>query len=160
MPNTLYIYTLDVHICTYVYHQKELCFTCPFPAATMVFFFFFDNPIQISSYYWQVDAKLTGGSGGKGTWGGLLDSEGGYYFDHNDPNYDSSEVPNWTLTSPLCFRSSDYIEGKKCKLERTKNLSAMAKGHAARFVTDGTVYAIPCWCARWQNTLYANTLSH
>ena len=33
-----------------------------------------------------------GGSGGKGTWGGLLDIEDNYFIDPNDPNYDSSEV--------------------------------------------------------------------
>ncbi|XP_068640446.1 MA3 DOMAIN-CONTAINING TRANSLATION REGULATORY FACTOR 2 [Aristolochia californica] len=32
-----------------------------------------------------------GGSGGKGTWGGLLDRDDGYDVDPNDPNYDSSE---------------------------------------------------------------------
>ncbi|KAG9441646.1 hypothetical protein H6P81_017500 [Aristolochia fimbriata] len=32
-----------------------------------------------------------GGSGGKGTWGGLLDRDEGYDIDPNDPNYDSSE---------------------------------------------------------------------
>ncbi|XP_042478144.1 MA3 DOMAIN-CONTAINING TRANSLATION REGULATORY FACTOR 2-like [Macadamia integrifolia] len=35
-----------------------------------------------------------GGSGGKGTWGGLLDAEGGYQLDPNDPNYDSNEEIN------------------------------------------------------------------
>uniref|UniRef100_A0A7N2KVL6 Uncharacterized protein n=1 Tax=Quercus lobata TaxID=97700 RepID=A0A7N2KVL6_QUELO len=33
-----------------------------------------------------------GGSGGKGTWGGLLDIDDNYFIDPNDPNYDSSEV--------------------------------------------------------------------
>ncbi|XP_030955817.1 MA3 DOMAIN-CONTAINING TRANSLATION REGULATORY FACTOR 2 isoform X1 [Quercus lobata] len=32
-----------------------------------------------------------GGSGGKGTWGGLLDIDDNYFIDPNDPNYDSSE---------------------------------------------------------------------
>ncbi|XP_042965621.1 MA3 DOMAIN-CONTAINING TRANSLATION REGULATORY FACTOR 2 isoform X1 [Carya illinoinensis] len=31
------------------------------------------------------------GYGGKGTWGGLLDTDGSYFLDPNDPNYDSSE---------------------------------------------------------------------
>ncbi|MCH96475.1 programmed cell death 4, partial [Trifolium medium] len=31
------------------------------------------------------------GSGGKGTWGGLLDTDGGNSLDPNDPNYDSTE---------------------------------------------------------------------
>lgn len=33
-----------------------------------------------------------GGSGGKGTWGGLLDTDDTNVLDPNDPNYDSSEV--------------------------------------------------------------------
>ncbi|KAK6277082.1 hypothetical protein POUND7_017405 [Theobroma cacao] len=32
-----------------------------------------------------------GGSGGKGTWGGLLETDYNYSLDSNDPNYDSSE---------------------------------------------------------------------
>ncbi|KAJ4967196.1 hypothetical protein NE237_019045 [Protea cynaroides] len=32
-----------------------------------------------------------GGSGGKGTWGGLLDTQDGIQLDPNDPNYDSNE---------------------------------------------------------------------
>ncbi|XP_020103812.1 uncharacterized protein LOC109720881 [Ananas comosus] len=51
-----------------------------------------------------------GGSGGKGTWGGLLDSEGGYYFDHNDPNYDSSE--EYYMISPS-KRSAEFEDFKK-----------------------------------------------
>lgn len=32
------------------------------------------------------------GSGGKGTWGALLDHNQKIYVDRNDPNYDSEEV--------------------------------------------------------------------
>lgn len=32
------------------------------------------------------------GAGGKGTWGKLLDTDGGLRLDRNDPNYDSGEV--------------------------------------------------------------------
>lgn len=41
----------------------------------------------LMSYFHDV-----GGSGGKGTWGGLLDIDDNYFIDPNDPNYDSSEV--------------------------------------------------------------------
>ncbi|XP_026656618.1 MA3 DOMAIN-CONTAINING TRANSLATION REGULATORY FACTOR 2 isoform X1 [Phoenix dactylifera] len=51
-----------------------------------------------------------GGSGGKGTWGGLLDSEAGYYLDPNDPNYDSSEE-NYQITPSKT--SADLEEFKK-----------------------------------------------
>lgn len=37
-------------------------------------------------------SDCTGGSGGKGTWGGLLDTDDSSVLDPNDPNYDSSEV--------------------------------------------------------------------
>jgi len=33
------------------------------------------------------------GCGGKGTWGGLLDTDGDVHVDRNDPNYDSEEEP-------------------------------------------------------------------
>lgn len=36
----------------------------------------------------------SGGSGGKGTWGGLLETGDDYAVDPHDPNYDSSEVTN------------------------------------------------------------------
>ncbi|KAK1305683.1 hypothetical protein QJS10_CPA10g00603 [Acorus calamus] len=42
---------------------------------------------------------LIGGSGGKGTWGGLLDTGDSYHLDPNDPNYDSSEDCNQMNTS-------------------------------------------------------------
>lgn len=34
----------------------------------------------------------TGGCGGKGTWGGLMDTDDVHAIDPNDPNYTSSEV--------------------------------------------------------------------
>jgi len=37
---------------------------------------------------------VAGGSGGKGTWGGLLDVDDSHSLDPNDPNFDSSEVFN------------------------------------------------------------------
>jgi hypothetical protein len=37
-------------------------------------------------------SHCAGGSGGKGTWGGLLDTDDGNSLDPNDPNYDSTEV--------------------------------------------------------------------
>lgn len=42
-----------------------------------------------------------GGSGGKGTWGGLLNAEDGYVVDPHDPNYDSNEE-----NCPLSARKS------------------------------------------------------
>ncbi|TYH27514.1 hypothetical protein ES288_A02G075200v1 [Gossypium darwinii] len=44
-----------------------------------------------------------GGCGGKGTWGGLLDTDSSYALDPNDPNYDSSEEyghPNARKSAP------------------------------------------------------------
>lgn len=35
---------------------------------------------------------MTGGCGGKGTWGGILDMDDNRFVDSNDPNYSSSEV--------------------------------------------------------------------
>lgn len=40
-------------------------------------------------YYCTLEAD---GGGGKGTWGKLLDTDGGSHIDRNDPNYDSGEV--------------------------------------------------------------------
>lgn len=37
-------------------------------------------------------SHYAGGSGGKGTWGGLLDTDDKNLHDPHDPNYDSSEV--------------------------------------------------------------------
>lgn len=44
-----------------------------------------------------------GGYGGKGTWGGLLDTDGTYFLDPNDPNYDSSEVGSYFMRLCLTF---------------------------------------------------------
>ncbi|KAJ8771254.1 hypothetical protein K2173_026431 [Erythroxylum novogranatense] len=45
------------------------------------------------------------GAGGKGTWGKLLDTDGGSHIDRNDPNYDSGEEPyqlvGATISDPL-----------------------------------------------------------
>ncbi|KAI9108884.1 hypothetical protein K1719_020189 [Acacia pycnantha] len=45
------------------------------------------------------------GGGGKGTWGKLLDTDGGSHIDRKDPNYDSGEEPyqlvGSTVTDPL-----------------------------------------------------------
>ncbi|XP_030542261.1 MA3 DOMAIN-CONTAINING TRANSLATION REGULATORY FACTOR 1 [Rhodamnia argentea] len=45
------------------------------------------------------------GGGGKGTWGKLLDTNGGSHTDRNDPNYDSGEEPyqlvGSTVSDPL-----------------------------------------------------------
>ncbi|KAJ4961545.1 hypothetical protein NE237_021455 [Protea cynaroides] len=45
------------------------------------------------------------GAGGKGTWGKLLDTDGGPFVDRNDPNYDSGEEPyqlvGATISDPL-----------------------------------------------------------
>ncbi|XP_050204776.1 MA3 DOMAIN-CONTAINING TRANSLATION REGULATORY FACTOR 2 [Mercurialis annua] len=38
-----------------------------------------------------------GGSGGKGTWGGLLDTDNNNFVDPNDPNYDSEECDDKTV---------------------------------------------------------------
>ncbi|XP_072989682.1 MA3 DOMAIN-CONTAINING TRANSLATION REGULATORY FACTOR 2 isoform X1 [Typha latifolia] len=56
------------------------------------------------------DSPKKGGSGGKGTWGGLLDSEGGYYVDLSDPNYDSSEEVCEIIPS---IASADFENFKK-----------------------------------------------
>lgn len=38
------------------------------------------------------NSHCAGGSGGKGTWGGLLETDDMNILHHNDPNYDSNEV--------------------------------------------------------------------
>jgi len=38
------------------------------------------------------ESHCTGGYGGKGTWGGLLETDDMNLLDPNDPNYDSTEV--------------------------------------------------------------------
>jgi hypothetical protein len=35
---------------------------------------------------------VSDGGGGKGNWGKLIDTDGDYHIDPNDPNYDSGEV--------------------------------------------------------------------
>jgi hypothetical protein len=44
---------------------------------------------------------LAGGCGGKGTWGGLLDTDEDLHVDRNDPNYDSEEVNHSALNFSL-----------------------------------------------------------
>ena len=46
---------------------------------------------------------LAGGSGGKGTWGGLLDTAGDLQVDRKDPNYDSEEVNVFLSVLSLCL---------------------------------------------------------
>ncbi|XP_048226572.1 MA3 DOMAIN-CONTAINING TRANSLATION REGULATORY FACTOR 2 [Ricinus communis] len=50
-----------------------------------------------------------GGSGGKGTWGGLLDTECDYSLDPKDPNYDSEEYDHKSRTKLIV----DFEEYKK-----------------------------------------------
>ncbi|KHN32821.1 Programmed cell death protein 4 [Glycine soja] len=50
------------------------------------------SPRNHRQSYFQKDGRpKKGGSGGKGTWGGLLDTDDTNVLDPNDPNYDSSE---------------------------------------------------------------------
>ncbi|CAK7346711.1 unnamed protein product [Dovyalis caffra] len=51
-----------------------------------------------------------GGSGGKGTWGGLLDVDDSYSLDANDPNFDSSEEYDHTTVRKS---TTDFLEFKK-----------------------------------------------
>ncbi|XAR62230.1 hypothetical protein NMG60_11016916 [Bertholletia excelsa] len=51
-----------------------------------------------------------GGSGGKGTWGGLLDTDDGYALDQDEPNYTSDEENEHLNASIL---SSPFDEYKK-----------------------------------------------
>ena len=53
-----------------------------------------------------------GGSGGKGTWGGLLDTDDTNVLDPNDPNYDSSEVRGRSLifTKRACLCNTNDHE--------------------------------------------------
>lgn len=48
------------------------------------------------------------GGGGKGTWGKLLDTDGGTFIDRNDPNYDSGEEPYELVGSPVSDPLDDY----------------------------------------------------
>lgn len=45
--------------------------------------------------------NCTGGHGGKGTWGGLLDIEDGHVDDPNDPNYISDKVIELKFSSKI-----------------------------------------------------------
>lgn len=46
---------------------------------------------------------LTGGSGGKGTWGGMLDIDTDPHLDPSDPNYDSNEVSTVYFQVYICL---------------------------------------------------------
>ncbi|KAJ8760655.1 hypothetical protein K2173_015322 [Erythroxylum novogranatense] len=55
----------------------------------------------------QIDERpKKGGSGGKGTWGGLLDTDDSFCLDPNDPNYESSAECNDIGTTNVDF--DDY----------------------------------------------------
>lgn len=49
-----------------------------------------------------------GGSGGKGTWGGLLETEEGHALDLNDPNYDSTEECDHTNVRKSAEEFAEY----------------------------------------------------
>ncbi|KAH8509132.1 hypothetical protein H0E87_011049 [Populus deltoides] len=51
-----------------------------------------------------------GGSGGKGTWGGLLDVDDSHSLDPNDPNFDSSEECDHTTVRKS---TTDFLEFKR-----------------------------------------------
>ncbi|XP_042503192.1 MA3 DOMAIN-CONTAINING TRANSLATION REGULATORY FACTOR 1-like [Macadamia integrifolia] len=48
------------------------------------------------------------GAGGKGTWGKLLDTDGGSCVDRNDPNYDSGEEPYQLVGSTISDPLDEY----------------------------------------------------
>lgn len=48
------------------------------------------------------------GAGGKGTWGKLLDTDGGSHIDRNDPNYSSGEEPYELVGSAVCDPLDEY----------------------------------------------------
>ncbi|XP_010545985.1 PREDICTED: programmed cell death protein 4 [Tarenaya hassleriana] len=48
------------------------------------------------------------GAGGKGTWGKLLDTDGEFHIDKNDPNYDSGEEPYALIGSTILDPLDDY----------------------------------------------------
>uniref|UniRef100_A0A0C9RVH6 TSA: Wollemia nobilis Ref_Wollemi_Transcript_10948_2779 transcribed RNA sequence n=1 Tax=Wollemia nobilis TaxID=56998 RepID=A0A0C9RVH6_9CONI len=52
-----------------------------------------------------------GGCGGKGTWGGLLDTDGDLHLDRNDPNYNSEEEP-YQLVGTTVSQSLEEYKGK------------------------------------------------
>ncbi|KAF5193712.1 Programmed cell death protein [Thalictrum thalictroides] len=52
-----------------------------------------------------------GGYGGKGTWGGLLDTEDDI-IDPNDPNYDSNEEKQLTITEPVPTKAFEEYKKK------------------------------------------------
>ncbi|CAM8878175.1 unnamed protein product [Rhodiola kirilowii] len=49
-----------------------------------------------------------GGAGGKGIWGGLLDTDGSHYLDEKDPNYDSSEENEQLAAEKLVTEFDEY----------------------------------------------------
>jgi hypothetical protein len=51
------------------------------------------------------------GCGGKGTWGGLLDTDEDLHVDRNDPNYDSEEEP-YQLVGTTVSQSLEEYKGK------------------------------------------------
>nr|DAD34372.1 TPA_asm: hypothetical protein HUJ06_005012 [Nelumbo nucifera] len=53
-------------------------------------------------------AKQFYGAGGKGTWGKLLDTDGGSCVDRNDPNYDSGEEPYQLVGSTISDPFDEY----------------------------------------------------
>ncbi|EEF35271.1 conserved hypothetical protein [Ricinus communis] len=67
------------------------------------------NSPKSLSYQKAPGKFITGGSGGKGTWGGLLDTECDYSLDPKDPNYDSEEYDHKSRTKLIV----DFEEYKK-----------------------------------------------
>ncbi|KAF8005874.1 hypothetical protein BT93_K0221 [Corymbia citriodora subsp. variegata] len=57
------------------------------------------------------------GGGGKGTWGKLLDTDGGSHLDRNDPNYDSGEEPYQLVGSAVSDPLDEYKKAVVCIVE-------------------------------------------
>lgn len=57
--------------------------------------------------HWCVCILYVGGCGGKGTWGGLLDTDNGCATEPSDPNYSSNEVFSAAI---LQFQTHHFLE--------------------------------------------------
>ncbi|KAH9310627.1 hypothetical protein KI387_025662 [Taxus chinensis] len=63
------------------------------------------------SHSGKIGRPKKGGCGGKGTWGGILDTAGDFHVDRNDPNYDSEEEP-YQLVGTTVSQSLEEYKGK------------------------------------------------
>ncbi|KAK9748702.1 hypothetical protein RND81_02G074400 [Saponaria officinalis] len=63
------------------------------------------NKHSHSKRYWR---PKKGGAGGKGTWGGILDTDPNYTLDFKDPNYNSHEEVEFLTPRRTCQALAEY----------------------------------------------------